>query len=381
MPRRLAVISMLAHHPFTPRGERTRQLVARLEQDWEVELVAPQRPSQRQGAAPPPRGHPRLRRLAINTLDALWLDRYEPWSVRHLSRWEPHVDAALMISYPFSASVYTARKLARKSIPYVVDAGDPWVLTAHQCASTHLALRRARRAERQLWRGAAGGVLTTGAQAAALKRLFPELPVLVRPNGYPPLPVDAASRRNGASEGVLRLAHFGMLSTARLDLRPLLEALAGSGLWRSIVFAQFGDDYVGALDSVPEGVAVERHPSYPWAEVVERADNYDLAVVVGNVNPRQLPSKAVQYLTLRVPRLALTDGSGEDALAGYVRDMPGWLALAPGDREAARRVHEHLAHGWTQEELRPPPSEGWPGVADTVAGFLERCFDTRAAAA
>jgi hypothetical protein len=379
MPRRLAVISMHAHHPFTPRGERTRRLVARLERDWDVELIAP--PSHAQGATPASRSKSPARALAVAALNGVWLDRFEPYSVRRLRRWMPRVDAALMIAWPFSAPVYAARRLAGASIPYVVDAGDPWVLTASECPSTHLALGRARRAERELWRNASGAVLTTDSQAQALERLFPQLAILVRPNGYPPLPAGGASRARGGTEGVLRLAHFGMLSTARLDLRPLLEALAASGLWRSIVFAQFGDDYVGALDSVPAGVTVERHPSYPWEEVVERADNYDLAVVVGNVNPRQLPSKAVQYLTLRVPRLALTEGSPDDALAGYVRELPGWLALAPSDPDAPARIRDHLARGWTVEDLRAPQSEGWPGVADTVAGFLERCVGERAQAA
>jgi hypothetical protein len=111
--------------------------------------------------------------------------------------------------------------------------------------------------------------------------------------------------------------------------------------------------------------------------VVQHASECDLALVVGNLNPDQLPSKAVQYLTLPVPRLAVTEGSPEDALAGYVCDKPGWLALSAGDPAAPRLVEEHLAKGWTAESLRPPPREAWPAVADTVAEFVERCSSAR----
>jgi hypothetical protein len=98
-----------------------------------------------------------------------------------------------------------------------------------------------------------------------------------------------------------------------------------------------------------------------------------LALVVGNVNPGQLPSKAVQYLTLPIPRLAITEGSPSDALAAYAGETPGWLALSPGDSLAADRVAEHLAADWSGDRLSPPADESWPGVARTIADFVQRC--------
>ncbi len=369
---RLAIVSLHAHRPLAPRGERTRRLAEALARDWEVEIVAPPATVDTGGASGRG-GSSTARRLAARAVGSVLLDKWEPWSVRNLRDWRPEVDAALLIGHPFSPLAYAARRLAAAEIPFVVDAGDPWVLTDPAAVRRSIGLIRARRAERSIWSGAAGAVLTTEPQAAALRALFPSLRTLVRPNGYEAPDVPAAVPPAPRAGGELRLIHMGMLSTARLDPRPLLRTLAESGRWRRIVLAQLGDDFAGLLDSLPPGVEVERDRSYPWDEVVRRSLDYDLALVVGNVNPGQLPSKAVQYLTLPIPRLAITEGSPADALAAYARATPGWVALSPGDPRAADRIAEHLAADWSGDRLSPPTAESWPGVARTIADFVERC--------
>jgi hypothetical protein len=371
-------VSLHAHRPFAPRGERTRRLVDRLEEDWEVEIVAPPPSVSTGGASGRSGGSNAPRRLAAAAVDRVLLNKWEPWSVKRLRRWQPDADAALLIGHPVSPLVYASARLLVAGIPYVVDEGDPWAITNPAPYSKGLSLSRARRAEPRLWGGAAGGVLTTPQQADRLTALFPALPTLVRPNGYDPLPGPPPPAR-APDPSELRIAHFGMLSSYRLDIRPLLQRLGDSKIWTRVVFAQFGDDFAGMLDDSPTGVEIERNPSYPWEQVVERAAEYDLALVVGNLNPDQLPSKAVQYLTLPVPRLALTEGSSGDALAAYVGDKPGWLAISPDDSDAARRVERHLGRDWTEESLRASPQEAWPAVADTVAAFLERCTSRQGA--
>lgn len=313
-----------------------------------------------------------VRRFAARVVDHALLDKWEPWSARRLRRWTPDADAAILIGHPFSPLVYAGKRLRAAGIPYVVDAGDPWVLTDPAPANRSVSLRRARRAEWELWQGAAGAVLTTPQQADRLRDLFAGLPTLVRPNGYDPLPAPLDQPRRAVGPE-LSIAHFGMLSTSRLDLRPLLRTLSDSGAWTRIVVAQFGDDFAGMLDGLPAGVEVERHPAYPWEQVVHQAAERDLAVVVGNVNPGQLPSKAVQYLTLPVPRLAVTEGSPADALAGYLRDKAGWLCVAPTDPAAASLIQAHLARDWSEPDLKPPPEEAWPAVAESICAFVDRC--------
>jgi hypothetical protein len=373
--RRLAVVSGYASRQLTPRGQRTQRLLETLGQSWDVELFAlpGEEPS---GGASPNSGRAPWRRLAGGAVRTALLDKWEPWSLRHLRGWQPRVDAALLIAYPWSPVAYAAARLRRAGIPYVADAGDPWVLTSPGTDTRLVAKARSRRAEGAIWAGASGGVLTTAQQAAVVSGFFPELPILVRPNGYDPLPGagDAGRRPPGKREPRhLRLVHYGMLTFVRVDLVGLLERLAACGRWDSISFTQYGDDHAGMLERVPASIEVERRSARPWAEVLAEAPDYDLALVVGNWLTGQLPSKAVQYLTLPIPRLALSERLDDDALAEYVSGRPGWLALAKDDPDAAGRVWDHLERGWAENELAPPAGEAWPEVATQIAEFLERC--------
>jgi hypothetical protein len=370
---RLAVVSGLAHNSMTPRGQRSQNLVEELGKRWDVELVAlpPETFAGRDEAVS---RQPFLRRVLGSLMRSIILDRWEPWAARRLFRWHPDVDAALLIGYPWSPVTRAARRLARRGIPYVVDAGDPWVLTEVGPLPRTIGIWRSKRAELPIWRGAVGAVVTTQQQGDNLKRLFPHLRILARPNGYVPLAAPAVlPRESGCDSTSLTLAHFGTLSRARVDIPPLLAELQRCGRWRTITFVQFGNDYEGMLKRVPKGVRVERHPTRPWGEIVTRAGDFDAAVVLGNQRGYLLPSKAVQYLTLPIPRLAVTGGEPDDALAAYAEAHRGWMVASAGEPEIGRRVWEHLEHEWSAEELAPPAAESWPNVAVQVVAFIEGC--------
>lgn len=368
---RLAVVSGYAHDPLTPRGQRTQRLLERLAEEWEIELVA--LPAETFGpGAPAGSRRPRWRRVASRAADATLLDRWEPWSARRLARWRPQADAALLIAYPWSPVTYAARRLRRAGIPYVLDAGDPWGLTAPVPIGGRLSRGRWRRAERALWSNAVGAVVTTGRQADVLTGFFPDLPVLVRANGYEP-PASQAEppvAPGGSDRGHLRLVHYGSLPSQRVDPNRLLEVLVASRRWETIRLTQFGEDYVDTLARAPGEVEIEWRAPLPWSEVIAAAGEFDLAIAIGNVLPGQLPSKAVQYMTLPIPRLAVTASRDGDSLAEYVREKPGWAAAAWDDPAADRVVAEHLARDWSPAALAPPPEESWPAVAERIAGFV-----------
>ncbi|HKB50515.1 MAG TPA: hypothetical protein VKC63_03695 [Solirubrobacterales bacterium] len=366
---------------MAPRGQRTQNLVKELGKRWEVELVAlPPQTFGRRDA--PVARQPFLRRMLGSLMRSVALDRWEPWSVRRLRRWQPDVDAALLVGYPWSPVSRAARRLASLGIPYVVDAGDPWVLTEELALPRTISIWRSKRAELPIWHGAAGAVVTTPQQGDRLQRMFPHLHILVRPNGYVPTPVPAAAPgRPSRDPTSLTLAHFGTLSGIRVDVGPLLAALQRSGHWRTITFAQFGDDYAGMLMRVPKGIRVDRHPSQPWEEIVARVCDFDAAVVLGNQRGDLLPSKTVQYLTLPIPRLAVTAGESEEALAVYAEAQPGWLVASAEEAEAPQRLWEHLAHDWSEPELAAPAAESWPNVAAEVASFIEACVSDAGSAA
>jgi len=371
--RRLALVSGYAARRLTPRGQRTQWLQESLARSWEVELLAlPPQPAS-EGAPSPGSGRAPWRRAAGDAVRTLLLDKWEPWSIRRLGRWRPPVDAGLLVAYPWSPVAYAARRLRHAGIPYVVDAGDPWVLTSPGTDTRFLAKARSRRAERAIYAGAAGAVLTTRQQAEKVAEISSGLPILVRPNGYDPLPSGVAAPSRERDSGRLRLVHYGMLTFVRVDVAALLERLVASGRWKSISFTQYGDDHAGMLAKAPASVEVDLRPPRPWAEVLADAHRYDLAIVVGNWLTGQLPSKAVQYMTLPIPRLGLSERAHDDALAEYVEGKPGWLALAKDDPDAAQRVWEQVEREWTPAELAPPAEEAWPQVAAQIGDFVERC--------
>lgn len=364
----MGVVSYFAHSPFEPRGLRTRAIVDALTGSWSIELVAGPEPGPNE---PDVSLRERIRRHAAYRLgQSVALDSVEGWSRWHLGRWSPALDAAVLIGYPYSPVAVAAGRLEALEVPYVVDSSDPWALTTTDAGGGRLSARRARAAEGRLWRGAAGAIVTTEAQAEALRRLFPDLPTLVRPNGYTPVPcVDPPARREDGS--TLRIAHFGNLYSPRVDVAPFFRGLVASGRWSRIELEQFGGDWNQTLQRLPEEVAVSVHPRLPWAQVVVESTRCDLALVVGNVGALQLPSKVIEYLTLPIPRLALLDDPARDPITDYVAAKPGWLLLAASETRAADRVFAHVGRGWAADELRAPPGESWPVVGAELAAFVE----------
>ena len=252
----------------------------------------------------------------------------------------------------------------------MVDISDPGALTRSDGQAPTLRDRRSAALERRLWSGAAAGIVTTAAQGRDLRKLVPGLEILVRPNGY----TDVGPVRVGpgaAEDDVLRIGHFGNLYAPRVDITSFLRRLVESGRWRRVVVQQYGRDHYGELRRFEKLVTVQRRDPVPWPEAVQlAAAEIDIGLVVGNTDARQLPSKAIEYLTLPVPRLALTGGQAGDALADYVDGKPGWLTLNVDDPDAATRVWDHVRRSWTAEELAPPADESWRRVAEQLASFV-----------
>jgi hypothetical protein len=92
-----------------------------------------------------------------------------------------------------------------------------------------------------------------------------------------------------------------------------------------------------------------------------------------------LPSKAISYLQLPIPRLALVSDGTADALTEYLADKSGWEVVCVTDPEGHDRIRRHLARTWTAEDLAPPEAEGWEHVVRDVRGFLEEVFRQRSA--
>jgi hypothetical protein len=343
-----------------------------LREDWTIEL----RCSSAQHPTPHQLAPVRSARKAIaGVRKRVLLDNQEIWSHSSFRSWQPEVDGALLIGWPMSPVAYAAARLSARGIPYVVDVGDPWVLTHPDPDLYQPAAARAARAERRLWAGASGVVMTTTTQAGMISSLYPGMPVLVRPNGYQVLDPTAIDGRaadpRAHSPDILNLVHFGTLSPARIDPSVPLSRLVNSGYWREVNFSQYGSDWNRTLDGAA-GVAVTRHDPLPWQEAVAVARNCDAAIVFGFPHSLQMPSKVVQYLTLPIPRVAITSTAHDDTLRDYLADKPGWLCSQVDSPALAEQLSDHLSRPWSAAELAPPRSEAWPHVADEIASFVNR---------
>jgi hypothetical protein len=384
-PARQAIVVSFAEFagdlPISPRIQRTAHLTAALEREFEFRVArVPEHLGRtaHQDRKSLPRG------LARKALSPLVLDPLEIPARVVMRGWRPVGRGALLIGWPYSPIYLAASHLVAAGIPYVVDVGDPWVLTdpAPSRWPHHLSDLRARAAETFLWRHAAAGVMTTETQASSLQALFPDLDLLVRPNGY--LTADepeeqAAPADAGSDDGELRLVHFGSINSARAPIGEWLSTVPGAAGIGRVRFANYGPvDRPELVHADDPAVTVEVHDPVDWARACEIARSFDAAVVVTNANPAKLPSKAIQYLTLPVPRIALTVGGNGGELAAFAAQRPGFVAVGLDSPEDVPRMVTHLRRVWSDEELSPSAGDSWSEVAREVVQFAIHSWDRAA---
>jgi glycosyltransferase involved in cell wall biosynthesis len=369
--RRFAVVAWSGSVPLhlSPRGQRTTHLINALEPHGDVARVGGENIPRWLAGDGERTASSWYRRLGRELMHSILIDKYEIAARRALRSWSPRVDAAVLVGHPFSPLSLAAHRLASDRVPYIVDVGDPWVLTNPHPDGRWLRRARAARWERELWSSARGVVVTTAGQGDALKTLFPHLRVLVRPNGYNALLDQPPTHVPRQLERELRLVHYGSLHGARVDFTRIFENLAHSGRWDKITLCQYGPDWEGALDSVSRWADVECRSPLPWVDIVAQAHAFHAAVVIGWRNPAQMPSKTVQYLTLPIPRIAIATADSADALATYVADKPGWILLADTCRNASNALDAHLSKPWNPADLRAPEAESWEAVERVLGDF------------
>src|SRR5207247_4190023 len=77
-----------------------------------------------------------------------------------------------------------------------------------------------------------------------------------------------------------------------------------------------------------------------------------------NIDPSMLPSKIVSYLSLPIPRVAVTSDPTRDAIGTYLHDKSGWLVL----RSEERRVGKECRCRWAADRGK---EKRYGGRADT----------------
>jgi hypothetical protein len=385
--RQAIVVSFAVDNPLWPRAQRTTHLATALERDFDFRV---ERVPGQPGHAVGPFKATLPRRVARRALRPVVLDSFEIPARFALRGWKPSGRGALLIGWPFSPISIAASHLLAAGIPYVADVGDQWALTARAPSprSRVVPRRRAEAAETFLWHHAAAGVVTTERQASALRALFPGLDLLVRPNGYTPVAQSAAGRENAGPapealdqapppiDGELRLVQFGSVNPFKLSIAGWLSRLRQVAGLKRVRFANYGSvDRPDLLQSDDPAVLIEVHEPVEWARACEIARGFDAAVVGANKNPAQLPSKAIQYLTLPIPRVAVTASADPGELGAFAVQRPGFIAVDVDSSEDVPRLISHLRRPWSDEQLSPPAGDSWAEVAREIVGFAIESWD------
>lgn len=364
VPRILLVSPTLLHAGSDPRTIRCRRLIADLPRHgFEVDVVA------WWGGEGEPPG------LGCETLHAVrsdspyadgahgpdglgaWIDAAERAVLQQAGERRP--DLVLAVALPLASLVAGARVAEALDVPLVADLGDPW--DPEDAGGRDLR-------DATLGRAAAL-ITTTDALAATLADALPaRAPVLIAPNGGTHLRPDRAG-----DGGPPLFVQLGTLTTARIDPRPAYEALGALAAEGAISFRSHGGAWLDGSESLP-------HPHRPplgHAESLELLRGAGAALVLGNVNREQLPSKAFELACTDVWALCVSELENDPATAvlrasGHAVEAANRPASI---RAAALEIVRRLERG---ERPEPDSSHSWERRIDAIAELVADLAPARA---
>jgi hypothetical protein len=350
----LLVAPTLLHAGADPRTIRCRQLIAGLpKRGFEVDVL-----SWWGGEGPPP--SPGCRRLhALPSPSPYGAGAHGP---EGLGAWIEDAERlgrslagterpalVLGVGLPLAALVAASRIGLALSVPFVADLGDPWE-----------AAGGTRAAERAAVLGSAAALITTTAELAReLKRdLGAGTPVLIAPAG--------GTVRHGGDRGRPPLfVQLGTLTTARVDPVPAYRALGALDAEGAIGFRSHGGAWLDGVESLPH----PHLPPLPRDAALELLASADAALVLGNLNREQLPSKAFELACTDVWALCVSALDDDPTVATLWAS--GHAVEATNDeatiRSAALEIVARVARG---ERPEPDPAHSWERRLDEIAAFL-----------
>lgn len=247
------------------------------------------------------------------------------------------------------AGVGIARVLG---VPFVADLGDPWEATGAEA-----------RAHRTETLGEASALITTtDALAAELSaELAPGTPVLIAPAG------GTVSRRGPAvprADAPL-FVQLGTLTRARVDPRPAYRALGALHAAGRIEFRSRGGAWLDGSETLP-------HPHGPplgHDDALELLGRAGAALVLGNTNREQLPSKAFELACTDVWALCVS-GLDNDPTAAVLRGSGHAVEAANDEASIRAAALEIVSRTERGERPEPEPAHSWARRLDGIAELL-----------
>lgn len=294
------------------------------------------------------------RRFVLPDENAFWSLTAVKEAVRIVR--EEKIDLVVTTSPPNSIHLIGATVKQLTGVRWVADLRDSLISKSDR----HVERRSVRAKERvqhlvaTLVAARADGVVgVTDSIVEELRRLDPELPTAVIPNGADYEDYDALEYSAGER---FRITHTGSFFGKR-DPRPFLEALAGCD---ETVVARFVGDFRRSDEAWVAGFELgerlEHHRFLPRRKAIELQRNSEaLLLLLPEIGERgrDVPSgKLFEYLAANRPILAIVPPDG--AAAKLVRETGAGIVVAPGDVVGIRAAIDELVQRWRSGTLEAP---------------------------
>ncbi len=256
------------------------------------------------------------------------------------------------IGVPVGAIVAGERIATALDVPLIADLGDPWP-----------APDEAAQAERARALGGAAALVTT--TPALAERLRPELArgteIALIPNGG-----EIRRRPDGPPHEPPLFVHMGAINAGRIDPAPAFAALAALHREGRIEFRSHTTGFAPGLGDLP-------HPHLPLlghSEALELTAAASAALVLGNDDPAQLPSKAFEIACTETWALCVGEPDADPAAELLARS--GHAVRAQANEPAAIRTaaEEILAREQRGERPEPDPGQSWAARIDALETLL-----------
>lgn len=261
-------------------------------------------------------------------------------------------DLVYAIGVPISALAAgeaIARRLAK---PLVVDLGDPW-----QAGS------EGERALRERVLGAAAGLVTTTPELAAqLEPLLAEgTPSLLAPAGG-----ELRERRPRPDGEPPLFVHLGTINAGRVDPGPAFAALAELHRAERIEFRSHSTAWHPDFEELPH----PHLPLLPHDQALDLLAEASAALVLGNDNHEQLPSKAFEIACTETWALCVSELADDATVAVLTGTGHGVVAEANERAAISAAATEILGREERGERPSPEPRYSWERRLDEIAELL-----------